>query len=271
MVNMKFVLAFVLAAVPAAGYSAQFEESAVEALRQLQDGEAAPAPEMEDARAVLPEAQSDMEELWRVSPEACRKYAANLRDGDIIFQEGRFMVFKRIAEATNSWVSHVGVAFKEGGEWIVYESKVTPGSRTPLCRFLGRSGKGHTAIGRLRRERSGRDVERLRAWASDPANRGVPYDLGFDYNRKGSSFCSKFVSQAYASIGKPLGRTQTLRQLVDEFRGTPERKRSLVRFFKLLFVRVQLPWERVTLTPASVMRDGNLDVREAFVEGAPAG
>lgn len=254
MMKTKAGLVLALLVIPAAGVLAQSEVPGI--------------PEGEVLG--MSEAEPQMEVLWTVSPEACRKYAEHLKDGDLIFQEGRFILFKKIAEASNSWVSHVGVVFNEAGEWVVYESKVTPGSRTPLCKFLGRSGRGHTAIGRLKGRASGDFLNRVRIWASDPANRDVPYDLGFDYTRKGKSFCSKFVSNAYEAAGRRLGRPQTLKELFDEFRGTPERRRSLVNFFKLVLVRAELPWERVTLTPASVMEDSGLSVSETYVEGAPA-
>lgn len=197
----------------------------------------------------------------RLPPGVCEEAASLLQDGDLLFMDSHNAVFERVAEASNSWASHVGVAYREGGRWRLYESKLLSGAKTDLCKFLGRSN-GRYALGRLKRPLDPARAARLKAWVTDPANYGVPYDLGFDYERRGSSFCSKFVRHAYEAVGVRLGRTQTLAQLIEEFRGSPERRRELIRFFKLLLVRPELPLARVTITPASQLEDAQLQVTE---------
>lgn len=222
-----------------------------------------PVPDLPPGE-IIGEAQVEIQRA--ISPEVCRAYSEKLDEGDLIFIAARFALFEKVARASNSWASHVGIVFQDaGGQWTVYESKISPGRVTPLCTFLGRAGKGQTAIARLKKKPGRERMGAVKAWASNPANH-LPYDLGFEFNEPGSSFCSKFVHHAYQAAGVSLGKTQTLQELLDAFEGSSEERDSLVRFFKLYMLRLNFPWQRVTLTPASVMRDPKLVVTEVHVD-----
>jgi hypothetical protein len=173
-------------------------------------------------------------------------------------------LYRRVARVSNSWASHVGLAFKDHhtGEWYVYESTVFKGKKTPLCQFLGRAAGDHYAIGRLKKPLSPAKLEALWAWTTDPANYGQNYDLGFDLDEAGTNFCSKFVYNAFRRIGVEIGRVQTFRELFDGFKGPEKERTELVNFFKTFMLRADLPWARRTVTPASQLEDPRLTIWE---------
>src|ERR1700730_13569756 len=91
---------------------------------------------------------------------------ANLQIGDIVFIRVANFLYRRVAQATQSWTSHVGmIAERQGSEWIVAESAVPRRRTCPLLRFLNRSEGGQYAIKRLKTALDAGAFERLRAEA----------------------------------------------------------------------------------------------------------
>lgn len=63
----------------------------------------------------------------------------SLRAGDIVFIRIANFLYRRVAEATHSWTSHVGfIHHRDGETWIVAESAIPRVRLTPLPRFLAR-------------------------------------------------------------------------------------------------------------------------------------
>ena len=69
--------------------------------------------------------------------------AANLQIGDLVFIRISNFLYRRLADATQSWTCHVGmIDRREGTDWIVAESTIPWSRYCPLSRFLHRSEGG---------------------------------------------------------------------------------------------------------------------------------
>jgi hypothetical protein len=80
---------------------------------------------------------------------------------------------------------------------------------------------------------------------------GIFYDTGFDL-RSRRQFCSRFVREVIAdSAGIELGAVETFAAL---FQQRPD---STLGFWKLWFFG-RIPWERETVTPASLLASPRL-------------
>jgi hypothetical protein len=170
-----------------------------------------------------------------------------LAEGDLIFLDIPVFLFRKVAQSTESWTSHVGIAFKDSkGRWMVSESKVLFAKEVPLLQYLARSADGRFEIKRLRRSLSVEEIETLRQAAK--SNHGQLYGLGFNLNSK-RQFCSKHVYQAYCAIGIKVGQVQTFKELLESDPHSPA-----IRFWKLWFFGF-VPWSRETITPASQLND----------------
>src|SRR5882724_9623134 len=111
-----------------------------------------------------------------------------LRPGDILFTRLRNPFGRKIAEASASWTSHVGIAFHNADRgWVVAESAVPLSRAGSLGAFLRRSECGSVAVRRLRRDLGKQEVNAL--WQSSHSRLGRLYHTGFDYHSS-RQFCS---------------------------------------------------------------------------------
>ena len=105
--------------------------------------------------------------------------AADLKDGDIIFQTSQSSQSLAIQKATHSNYSHIGIIFFRNGSPFVYEAAGRV-QDTPLSAWIKR-GKGETyVVKRLRnadRLLTGKGTAKLRQIAE--SYRGKPYDPYF--------------------------------------------------------------------------------------------
>ncbi|MBI3550567.1 MAG: hypothetical protein HY078_16135 [Elusimicrobia bacterium] len=197
-----------------------------------------------------------------VTDDTCRAAERVVRESDLVFLERKDHLFAGIAEASNSWAAHVGLAFKgAGGKWVIYES---PWGGTPqsLCAFL-KDTTGRVAIGHVKG--IGADaVRRVKAWATHPANLRKPYDNGFDFDDKEGLYCSKFVYLAFRAAGLTVGRIQTFDDIFKEFKGGWVRKQVLLLKFNYFFGEEhdlpEIPWTRRAVTPGSQLADPGLEI-----------
>ncbi|MEM8549899.1 MAG: YebB family permuted papain-like enzyme [Verrucomicrobiota bacterium] len=174
----------------------------------------------------------------------------SLRAGDIVFIRIANFLYRRVAEATRSWTSHVGfLHHREGEAWMVAESAIPRVRLTPLPSFLARSDRGQYAITRLHSEINEEAAEKLRRAAS--SRMGTLYHLGFKYDSP-RQFCSKFVYDCYRdALDVRIGRLETFRELLASNPDSP------LWFWRLWFWG-RIPWERRTITPASQLEDPQL-------------
>lgn len=170
----------------------------------------------------------------------------HLKVGDVVFVQVLPLPFRKVAEATDSWVNHVGIVVDTTGrEPVVAESKFPLSVRTPLSRFVGRSADGRVAIRRLSTPVT---CEQQSAIAAESRKRlGKLYDTGFNLHSQ-RQFCSKFVHEVLLhATGQHIGKKESFHQLLVS---NPNARQG---FWKLWFFG-QIPWSRTTLTPASLYR-----------------
>lgn len=171
--------------------------------------------------------------------------------GDVVFVHIPIFPFPRIARDTQSWTNHVGIVVKnKNGEPVVAESTFPFSTMTPLKRFIKRSAKGRVRVSRLRSPLT--DAQRHSLLSAATRRLGVFYDTGFNlYSRR--QFCSRYVSEVVdEAVGVRLGKIETFHELF------AENPRVSLRFWKLWYFG-RIPWQRQTITPASVLESPLLD------------
>ena len=173
-----------------------------------------------------------------------------VRSGDIIFISVPHYLFRKVSTATQCQANHVGIVFHDPKRgWLVAESAVPVSRYTPLEKFIARSNSGWCEIRRLKTGLTEAQVEALRAQCD--ARMGVIYHTGFRYESH-RQFCSKFVYDVYQSaLGVKVGELETFSHLLDR---NPE---AGLGFWRVWFFG-QIPWNRLTVTPASQFESGFL-------------
>lgn len=133
-----------------------------------------------------------------------------LREGDILFQATGGRQGDAIALATHSRWTHVGMAFRENGRWMVVEA-VGPVKITPLQEWIDH-GDGEYAVKRLARDTPDLDpAERKRLMEATRRFMGLPYDLAFEWSDE-RIYCSELVWKVYAeALGIRLCEPRPLR------------------------------------------------------------
>jgi hypothetical protein len=134
-----------------------------------------------------------------------------LREGDVLFQTSRSAQSRAIQIATHSRYSHMGILFRDGQRWMVYEA-VQPVKRTPLDTWIHRGVGGHVVVKRFRNgERRLTPPVLMRMKAVGIRFLGRPYDLAFGWSDD-RLYCSELVWKIYREgAGIELGSLQTLR------------------------------------------------------------
>jgi len=175
-----------------------------------------------------------------------------LHAGDIVFTRVRGTPFRQLAAVTGTWTNHVGivVGFDSYGA-VVAESRIPFSSRTRFANFVRRSAQGRVAVMRLSRPLSESEIRRVKRAAG--CRLGRLYDTGFSL-RSRRQFCSRFVREVLQeSTGVAVGEITTFRGLLERNPGTD------LRLWRIWFFG-RIPWERTTVTPASLYTSASLKV-----------
>ena len=177
---------------------------------------------------------------------------STLQVGDIVFTRIRGAPFRKIAEVTGTWTNHVGIVVELNGFGaVVAESRVPVCCRTRFANFVRRSSSGRVAVLRLQRRLSADEIWRLQRAAR--SRLGRLYDTGFNFQSR-RQFCSRFVHEVLQeSTGLAVGETTTFRDLLER---NPE---TDLRLWKVWYFG-RIPWERTTITPASLYASASLGV-----------
>jgi hypothetical protein len=181
-----------------------------------------------------------------------RELEGLLRVGDVVFTRIPHVPFTQVADATRTWTNHVGivVGFNRLGA-VMAESRVPLSCRTLFSFFARRSAQGRVAVLRPRQPLSKEDIRRLRGAVR--ARLGRLYDTGFSLNSR-RQFCSRFVREVLQeSTGLEVGEVETLRDLL------ARNPQADLRLWKLWYFG-RIPWERATVTPASLYASPSLSV-----------
>jgi hypothetical protein len=181
-----------------------------------------------------------------------RELEGLLREGDIVFTRIRGAPFSQIADATRTWTNHVGivVGFNRFGA-VIAESRVPVACRTPFAFFVRRSAQGRVAVLRPRQPLTGAEIQRLESAVK--RRLGRLYDTGFSLKSR-RQFCSRFVREVLQeATGIVVGDVETFHDLLAR---NPD---ADLRLWKLWYFG-RIPWERTTVTPASLYGSPSLEV-----------
>lgn len=186
---------------------------------------------------------------------ALSAFAADLKDGDIIFQTSRSSQSLAIQKATGSKYSHMGIVMYRSGFPQVFEAadKVR---YTPLSEWIERGVGGHYVVKRLRNAGTmlnGEMLSKMRRTAEDL--RGKPYDPFFEWS-DARIYCSELVWKIYyRSLGIEIGK---LRRLKEMNLSSPVVKRTLLKRFGK-----RIPLEEKVISPAAMFNSKLLVTVEA--------
>ncbi|KVL18866.1 YebB family permuted papain-like enzyme [Burkholderia sp. MSMB1826] len=172
--------------------------------------------------------------------------------GDIVFIRVTVRPFLEVASATRSWTNHVGIAVGErGGETLIAESTFPLSRVTTMSRFLARSERGACVIARLRQPLDA--AQRRELVAAAMRRIGVIYDTGFNLASR-RQFCSRFVREVVCEATRiVLGDVETFDTLLHRNPDHP------LGFWRIWYFG-RIPWNRRTVTPASLLDSGALRV-----------
>jgi hypothetical protein len=137
-----------------------------------------------------------------------------------------------------------------GKEPTIGESRFPFSGTTTLRRFVARSAGGRVAVMRLPAPLTPGQQAAIAAAAAQ--RRHVFYDTGFDAHSQ-RQFCSRYVREVLQQgAGIEVGQVQTFRQLLAQ---APQ---ADVGFWRVWYFG-GIPWERETVTPASVLHTPGLE------------
>ena len=175
-----------------------------------------------------------------------------LKVGDAVFIRIPLLPFRKVADTTSSWTNHVGIVVDiSGGEPVIAESRVPFSGTTSWSRFARRSDGGRVALARLKVGLDNSEQEQLRQAAR--RRYGVLYDTGFNLHSR-KQFCSRFVREVvYEAKGVELGEVESFSALLAH---NPQADQ---KFWRVWYFGA-IPWQRETVTPASLLRDDKLEV-----------
>jgi len=173
-------------------------------------------------------------------------FATLLDVGDLVFIRVPARPFLEVAAATDSWTNHVGVVVDTSGTQPLIGESTFPFSRmTALSRFIGRSEGGRVSVARLRATPTPEQQRQVLAAAQRRLR--ILYDTGFNLHSR-RQFCSRYAREVLIeATGAGVGDVETFAQLLTR---TPNARLGFWKFW--YFGRI--PWERETVTPASLLR-----------------
>ena len=176
--------------------------------------------------------------------------ARSLQVGDIVFTRIGAYPFRKVAEATGTWTNHVGIVLDVSGkEPVIGESRFPFSGSTTLRRFVARSAGGRVAVMRLPAPLT--RAQQVAIVAAAAQREHVFYDTGFDA-RSHRQFCSRYVREVLQQgAGVEVGQVETFQTLL---KSAPA---SDVGFWRVWYFG-SIPWQRETVTPASVLHTPGL-------------
>jgi len=193
---------------------------------------------------------SDDEAAPALASEPVARLARSLKVGDIVFTRIGAYPFRKVAEATGTWTNHVGIVLDASGpEPVIGESRFPFSGSTTLARFVARSAGGRVAVMRLPTPLT--SAQQIAIVAAAAQREHVFYDTGFD-SHSHRQFCSRYVREVLQQgAGVDVGRVETFQQLLAS---APQADTGFWRAWYF----GSIPWERETVTPASVLHTPGL-------------
>ncbi len=134
-----------------------------------------------------------------------------LQNGDIIFQTSKSSQSKAIQLATGSRYSHVGIVYRKGDDFFVFEA-VQPVKTTPLDKWIQQGENRHFVVKRLRNAEKLLTADVLQKMKLAGSRfEGKNYDLYFEWSDQ-RIYCSELVWKIYKeAAGVELGELEFLK------------------------------------------------------------
>ena len=174
----------------------------------------------------------------------------DIKNGDIIFQTSLSAQSKAIQLATESKYSHMGIIYKKGNNFFVFEA-VQPVKLTPLDKWIARGQNGKYVIKRLKNSDQILTPATL-AKMQQIGNTfmGKNYDLTFEWSDD-KIYCSELVWKIYQrATGIEIGKVQKL----SDFKLTNEtvKKKMQERYGN------KIPMDEIVISPAAIFNSNLL-------------
>jgi hypothetical protein len=181
-----------------------------------------------------------------------RDLGKQLQVGDVVFIRIPKPPFTKVATTTSSWTNHVGIVSDvSSNETVIAESRVPFSGETTWTKFVKRSDAGRIAIIRL--PVSLNEHQQVKLKQAVAARQGILYDTGFNLHSS-RQFCSRYVREVLQeATGVELGEVENFSKLLQS---NPQADQ---RFWQMWYFG-RIPWQRETVTPASLLRDGKMRV-----------
>jgi len=175
-----------------------------------------------------------------------------LQNGDIIFQTSKSRQSKAIQFATKSKYSHVGIIYKNGNDFYVYEA-VQPVKLTPLNNWINRGKNGKYVVKRLINAHNILTAENLKKMKSiGNTFKNKNYDIYFDWSDK-EIYCSELVWKIYKrALNIEIGK---LEKLKDFDLTNPEVEKIIKKRYGN-----NIPLNETVISPVSIFNSENLKI-----------
>lgn len=197
-------------------------------------------------------ATAGAEQAHTENQASVRELGKQLQVGDVVFIRVPHAPFTQVADTTSSWTNHVGIVSDiSGTEPLIAESHVPLSGETRWSNFIKRSDAGRVEVTRLPKALNAQQQARLRQAVAERSN--ILYDTGFDLHSH-RQFCSRYVREVLQeATGVELGEVETFSALL---RRNPHASQAFWRTWYF----GNIPWQRETITPASLLQDGKMQV-----------
>jgi hypothetical protein len=131
-----------------------------------------------------------------IAEKYSRNGEINLQNGDLIFHTSRSNQSQAIQIATNSKYSHMGLLYKKGNDFFVYEA-IQPVKFTKLTTWINRGKNGKYVVKRLKNSDEILTKEGLKKMKLEGEKYlGKDYDLQFKWSNE-EIYCSELVWKIY--------------------------------------------------------------------------
>lgn len=147
--------------------------------------------------------------IFLVSCQSKTRFSG-FQNGDIIFQTSKSRQSKAIQIATGSKYSHMGIIYKQGDDYFVYEA-VQPVKLTPLNDWINKGENGHYVVKRIKNSENILTPEILAKMKQvGEKYSGKDYDLYFEWSDS-RIYCSELVWKIYKeAVGLEIGKLEKL-------------------------------------------------------------
>ena len=173
-----------------------------------------------------------------------------IKEGDIVFQQSISRQSAAVELATHSRYSHMGMIFKENGEFLVLEA-VQPVQYTPLDEWIKRGKRGHIVIKRLKDKALDYDVIKKMKLQGE-SYVGKKYDIHFEWSDE-KIYCSELVWKIYKDVlGVEIGPLKKLK----DFDLKHERVQSIMK----KRYGENIPYEETVVSPGDIFDSEKLEL-----------